>query len=1041
MSFLPANYFRRMWRGRRAEFGVVFVVILFFFALFGWAIFSGKFILGPDVWTYSYPLRGVAWAAIRRGELPLWTPTIFSGYPLLSMAQLAVGYPLTWFHLFLPAHWAEQIYVFAPFILAPLFTYAYARELKMSRRAALLTGLAFTYGGMFVSAIAHSGMLTNGLMWTPLLLIALERSLRRPFIPCLLGATAAYSMSVLNGHGQSFVYVGAVAFAYALFLTLIKTPVTRPLNATGAMDADESDSVVDESDSSTTATVPADETEMLHRRFGLKNSLRQRLRPLAVMTLAALLSTGVAAFQIFETLRAARRSVRNKLDYQSFSEGAFSPQQAFGSLFAPLHLSTDVTTYLSPIVLLLALFAVGFACKRWRNRSPQTSRIFFWFAVACIAWLLMLGDSTPLYRLVYHVPALNMFRMPSRHTFEWTFAASVLAGFGSEILLFNTKRDERSERNGWLRTSVVGGLLSASVIVAAMWFYAAIQPDRETPELPRFVMSLKEYLSWKTLFVLLIGAALWQAKSLVTARNLATGRNLIMLTVIIVCFVEPFMAFFFWWSPYAALGARFYTPSPMTRLLQQSPPEQNRIFSYVPLFSETAPFKPPRFDSHNLNALHGLHNVAGYEPLILERYSRALGNVGFDSLTARTGFTRDTTLLGDESHVLDLLNTSFLISYNGLRSSGGRQSFSDTYINKDGVNFISSDFGLSVETGATKRFGAKQFYGDVLLFVTSLSMSSEVAQDTTVARLRIVTHDKRIIERELRAGRDTAEWAHERPDVRPTIKHEFAPVFDSTFGDAEQSFKSYRYLARVALDERVNVKYVEVTNVSPKASLALYKISLFDSLSDGSTPLDWMPQTQDDRWEIVYEQDPVYLLRNRRALPRAWLVTQAKSVDGEEALQTIRGVSGQPFDPRRTALLETVPAELPPLSGNALPPDARVQITDYRANRLTLETSSNEPTLLVLSEIFYPGWRASIDGRDTKIFLTDFLLRSVYVPAGKHRIEMSYDAPTFRNGAMITFVTLFAILLMGLFYARHSSRKSKTGRTEESSDRAQAVAQ
>src|SRR5689334_11345337 len=124
---------------------VIFVV----FVLFFWpATLKGRLLVFSDSLIYSYPLRVVAFDALRHGSLPLWTPTLLSGYPLLSMAQLGIGYPLTWFYLFLPGYWAEQVYVLAPYLLTPIFTYAYLREVGGSRLAALLAGLSFTYGGM-----------------------------------------------------------------------------------------------------------------------------------------------------------------------------------------------------------------------------------------------------------------------------------------------------------------------------------------------------------------------------------------------------------------------------------------------------------------------------------------------------------------------------------------------------------------------------------------------------------------------------------------------------------------------------------------------------------------------------------------------------------------------------------------------------------------------------------------------------------------------------------------------------------------------------
>ena len=208
----------RQWRrDHHADLGAL-AVILIFFLLFFWRVFlRGDLPLIRDPMAYSHPLRSVAWEMIRSGSLPLWTPYIFSGYPLLSMAQLGLGYPVTWGYLFLPSHWAETVYVIAPFLFAPAFLYAYVRVLGRSRLAALIAGLSFTYGGMMASKLSN-GMLPNAVMWLPLMLIAIERARTGRFLPSLVGATGAYAMSILTGIGQGFLLVGMIAGAYSLFV-------------------------------------------------------------------------------------------------------------------------------------------------------------------------------------------------------------------------------------------------------------------------------------------------------------------------------------------------------------------------------------------------------------------------------------------------------------------------------------------------------------------------------------------------------------------------------------------------------------------------------------------------------------------------------------------------------------------------------------------------------------------------------------------------------------------------------------------------------
>src|SRR5437016_5856548 len=125
---MSSTRWRRLWRTRRADAAALALIVLFFALFFVRALIAGRFLIVADAYYQSYPLRTVAWQMLRAGTLPTWTPHLLAGYPFLSMGQLSLGYPLTWGYLFLPGAWAEQIYVLAPFLLSPIFTYFYARE-------------------------------------------------------------------------------------------------------------------------------------------------------------------------------------------------------------------------------------------------------------------------------------------------------------------------------------------------------------------------------------------------------------------------------------------------------------------------------------------------------------------------------------------------------------------------------------------------------------------------------------------------------------------------------------------------------------------------------------------------------------------------------------------------------------------------------------------------------------------------------------------------------------------------------------------------
>src|SRR5262245_49600134 len=352
----------KLWHERRADVGAMLVIILFFILFFWPALFGGRFLLAGDPLLQSLPMRTAAWNAIRGGSLPLWTPLILSGYPMASMAQLGLAYPLTWGYLFLPGHWAEQIYVLAPYLLSPIFVYLYAREIGRSRMAALLAGLSFGYGGAMVCLIGIYGISSNSAMWLPLILFAIERSLRRRFAPSLLLAAGGYAMAILNGHGQYFVYTGIVAIAYGAFLTWYR-PWVRAASSARCSDQR-----------------PIEETRTLEamRTQGSLEAMRaqgwKRVRPLAVAIGAVALASGVSAFQIAESLRAAAASVRAELSYEVFTYGSFSLGYVWKSLLEPLHNSGDVSAYAPPLAFFLAVVAAGMTLLRKLREGRGTAR-------------------------------------------------------------------------------------------------------------------------------------------------------------------------------------------------------------------------------------------------------------------------------------------------------------------------------------------------------------------------------------------------------------------------------------------------------------------------------------------------------------------------------------------------------------------------------------------------------------------------------------------------------------------------------------------
>jgi hypothetical protein len=594
----PASDRARWWR-RGSSLATAGVVGAVFFLFFWPATLRGQFLILRDSWIYSYPLRSAAWRQIQDGQLPLWTTGIFSGYPLLSMSQLGLGYPLTWAYFF-HGGWGEQVFVLAPFVLAPSFTYLYVRELGRSRSSALLAGLAFAYGGFNASPIGHSGILSNGFAWLPLMLVWVERSRRGRFFPCLVATALSYAACVLAGSGQAFVTVALVAGAYGAFAFV----------------------------------VPA--TPLPWRSF-------DRARPGLVAGFGMLLGAGLSAFQVLETLSANALSVRRKLTYEAFIQGSATIENAFASVFVPLNVQVgDVTSYVPPLALILATVAAVLAIRSKKARDP---RLLFWFAACVAAFILMCGGATPVYRLVYHVPLLNLFRVPARHAAEWTLAIAVVSAYGWDAVRERLLAKRHASRDR-LRTLLACIALLVAATIAVQWNTTGRKPE------------VSDYLVSKAALtlVLLAGAIL----SLLLSRS-GLRRALSYAIIVLATVTEGYLCISRWWFPFSKTAAQLNQASPTTEYLRRFPAQQNRVYSPIVGFGEEdLPRRPA--DAPNNTGWLGLDDVAGYEPMILARYSEALGNADIYGISRGT---KAGAAYGGPFHprsqVLDLLNTSFVV--------------------------------------------------------------------------------------------------------------------------------------------------------------------------------------------------------------------------------------------------------------------------------------------------------------------------------------------------------------------------------------------
>jgi hypothetical protein len=162
-------------------------------------------------------------------------------------------------------------------------------------------------------------------------------------------------------------------------------------------------------------------------------------------------------------------------------------------------------------------------------------------------------------------------------------------------------------------------------------------------------------------------------------------------------------------------------------------------------------------------------------------------------------------------------------------------------------------------------------------------------------------------------------------------------------------------------------------------------------------------------WREWLRVRDVVVYENTAALPRALLVHHVEVVPPDAVLGRLAA-----SDPTRVAFVEE------PLAAPVGPlPDepARVEIVAYDANRVVVDTASSTPALLVLTDRWYPGWRATVDGVPTPLVRTDYLFRGVPVAGGSHRVELIYRPRSLLWGLAGSAVGLVAV---GLLLSAHT---------------------
>lgn len=333
----------------------------------------------PDVVTQIYPWKHFVISELKGGRLPLWNPNNFSGNPALANFQTAVFSPFTLLYFILPFIDAWSLTVLLQPLLAGIFTYFLTREMRVSRAGAVVSALGFMFSGFIVVWMAY-GTLSMAVAFLPFILLSIEKFLRKNDRRFLIFAGLAITFSLFSGHFQTSLYVLITSFVFILY------------------------------------------------RLAAGKKLKD-----AVFACLALLGGCVLALpQIIPTFVLYNQSFRSS---NAIVDGGI-PLYYLITSFAPDFFGSPVTrndwvgfyaeraSFIGIIPFLLA----GFSFFRIRSHY-----VLFFVGLSLVSLILALDTPLQVLLSMTGIPVLSSSN-PTRIIVLWSFAMSILAGFGYDYL-------------------------------------------------------------------------------------------------------------------------------------------------------------------------------------------------------------------------------------------------------------------------------------------------------------------------------------------------------------------------------------------------------------------------------------------------------------------------------------------------------------------------------------------------------------------------------------------------------------------------------
>jgi len=926
-----------------------------------------------------------------KGDIPLWDPYLGAGVPLAADQAIGVYSPLMFLYL-LPV-WLWDIPLLVILWLAGFFTFLLLGCWRLSYSSRLIGSLLFMFSGAFTWYLPHDSVWVTA--FAPLLLFSIEKIIQDNKIRYTVLGCVAFTAAILGAHIESIALLVFFVLAYFAFRILQLTLTHKPHTSSGG--------------------------NLVYFQTNKKSVLTK-------FAIIFVIGIGLTAFTILPTYeyltssgpldRPAGIGLQGAVPYSSVS--TFIPY-----ILGPIHVyasePTNVTApwnslggYVAASALFFSIIGIAFSNKIANNTFRYIPLFFFGIAV----FFVLKSIEFPIVNLIGDLPLFEHIVFARYDGFIWTLGFSIAAAFGvqaiserkinkkpiiivaiisvSTILLWSLLlipyfewENLAWENLGWENVAsyyIIFQILQSTLFIIGVFLLTLTLSNKKNSllgililvaiELSLYIpMGLHPWLQFYRSIVVLVGVLSLVIMSLspYLFKNI-NEKTIKKIIISIFIAVMVSQAIVYVQSPIGLpLKNDYYESTPLTNFLKENLGD-HRIFHLDTAFFPNYPaayeiqslgilstFTPDTFNQfvHKFLDPYAKFHIFDYLPNwriqgappmedVFKMNKKYYDFFGVKYIIA-FGTNPNTSKLGYQ-----------LNGHVSLGSENVDQTFTS---NKEIISFINVQLGT---------YGQRN-YGDVILTIDSIPFDESY-------------HRQSIIKAENVANGFFSSLTFEPILNAKNTKFVMNLKFQSDSGDDD--IAAFTITKTNPTDEDVDQIIEEVggelmVNDKPIGGVMLFTYGGIE-------------------FPLIYSDKSFNVFENTEVFPRSFFVYDYEVVNSID--KTFEKISEPDFDLRNKVIIER---DLPENEKNSISQHSSGDstFTSYSTNNVELTVETESPGLLVLTDNFYPGWKAKVDGIETEVYRADGVVRAVFVPAGSQTVEFYYMPDSFVNGVIISLVT------------------------------------